>query len=326
MKEEKREFPEKSILFVQKYFFWAIVLVLVILSFLIIRSFIIALISAFILAYLGKPLQKKLSKHINRKISALICLLIIISAILIPVFFLIYSLISQIRTSLNTALNLKLNIPFLEQYVPSIKETALNILLDTIKTSLSHLPSIILSLFITLIATYYILSDWERITKKVEIIMPFKDKSRIRNEVSILTNNIVYGYLFIAIIEFIIAFLGFYLSGVKLFLLLPALIALFAFIPGLGPAVIWIPTSLYYFATQNYPTAIGVLITGLIISLIIETILLPKIVGGKSNIHPLIFLLGVLGGVPIFGIFGFIMGPLILVYTIKLIEESLHNS
>ena len=62
---------------------------------------------------------------------------------------------------------------------------------------------------------------------------------------------------------------------------------------------------------------------GLFLSIFIETYLLNHIVEEKAKINPIIRIIGVLGGVPLFGIFGFIIGPLILVYTIKILEEAI---
>ncbi len=236
-----------------------------------------------------------------------------------------YGLIDQINENIALAGAIKTNFTLLDSYFPNLRENILSILLSFVKSTIYQIPSLALSLVVMVMGTYYIIADWENLAKKIEIVVPFKDKKRIRKDVSALTDNIVYGYIFIAIIEFIIGAIGFYFSGVGLYLILPALMGILAFIPGLGPGAIWIPTAIYYFVAGDIPTAIGVLVTGLIISVLIETILLPRIIGKKSNIHPFIFLLGVIGGVPLFGVFGFIIGPLVLVYTMKLIEESLNR-
>jgi len=323
MKSSDGEFSSKTTVFVHKYFFWFAAALFIILSFFIIRNFIIALISSFVLAYLALPLHRKISKKIDKRLSAVICIFIIILSLLTPLFLILLNVITQINTSFDLSSGLDLNLPLVTEFFPTLKYDLLNILLNVLTSTLPQIPYLILSIAITVIGTYYLLIDWDSFTKKVEFITPFKDKKRIRSEVSTLTNNIIYGYVFIALVELIVGVLGFYISGVKLFLLLPAIMALLAFIPGLGPGIIWMPTAVYYLALGEYFTATGVIITGLIISIFVETFLLPKIVQKNSKIHPLIFLLGVLGGVPIFGIFGFIIGPLILVYTLKLIEESL---
>lgn len=325
---ESKKYIEQSL---KKYLFWVIVIILFILSIFIIKPFIIALISAFILSYLIRPIHEKFSLKFNKKLSAIICILLILIIIIIPTAILAGAIANQIKASqdfnFGSIINKISSLSFLNNInLDELKEKSLSVLLSLITSVLSYLPYLVLSMLITILGIYYMLINWEYLSNNLESFLPFRDKKRIRNEISNITKNIVYGYLLIALIEFAVAAFGFYISNVDAFLLLAMLIALFAFIPGIGPGVVWMPTSIYYFITNNYPTAIGVLITGLIISILIETFLLGKIVGKKAKIHPLIFLLGVLGGVPLFGIFGFIIGPLILIYSIKLIEEGLsHN-
>src|SRR3989338_2638069 len=70
---------------------------------------------------------------------------------------------------------------------------------------------------------------------------------------------------------------------------------------------------------------VGVIIVGLIISLVIEILLRNKLVGSSTGINPLVMLIGIIGGMTIFGLFGFIIGPLILVYTLKLIQQTVSH-
>ncbi len=313
------------------YIFWAIIAALIVLSFIILRPFFIALISGFILAFLCLPLYKLLSKKLSRSLSAIICILLILLVILIPLTIIITKIIQQASSSLDinsissqlidklSSLNIihSLNIDFL-----SIREKAIELFIGIFSNAITTLPNIILSFVISLLAVYYILVNWSFLTEKLTSLVPFKNKKHVASEIGYATKGIIYGYFLIALIEFAFSSLAFYIIGVKYFLLLGALIAILAFIPGLGPGVIYLPTTLYYVYIGNYLTALGVLITGVIIAILIETILFGRIVGKKAKIHPLIMLLGILGGVPLFGLFGFIIGPIVLVYTLKLIEEA----
>jgi predicted PurR-regulated permease PerM len=101
------------------------------------------------------------------------------------------------------------------------------------------------------------------------------------------------------------------------------LIFIVAFAPGIGPDLIWIPLALYYFAISQYITMWGVIAIGLILMIGIEFFFYNRFVGSKSRIHPFIMMIGVLGGIYVFGIFGFIIGPLVLVNSIKIIELSM---
>jgi predicted PurR-regulated permease PerM len=98
-------------------------------------------------------------------------------------------------------------------------------------------------------------------------------------------------------------------------------------IPFIGTGFVWIPVALIkiadgFVAGDNFTAlmGIGLLIYGTGVISVIDNILKPKLIGSKANINPLIILLGMLGGVTIFGIVGLIAGPLILALTVTLIE------
>lgn len=314
-----------------KYVFWAIIISLIFLSYLIIKPHIIAIISAIILAYLAKPLHKILCPKIGNSLSAFISILTITLIIILPLGAIIGGIINQANELLNLStfniifekissysLMQKLNIN-----LATLTEKVLTLTISFLSSSVSALPSIVLSLFIAIFGSYYILLNWDYLTLKMEKYLPFENKKRIREEISKITDTLIYGTILIALIEFTIAFNGFLISGVGPYLILPILIFFLAFIPGLGPTLVWLPLAIYYAFTSNYPTAIGVTITGLILNIPIDTILRAKLLGNKIKLNPLIMLIGILGGISLFGIFGFIIGPLILIYTIKLIEETL---
>ena len=320
---------EKDVQKINKYIFWAVITILVILSYLIIKSFIISLVSAFILAYLTKPVFNYISPALGKKISALFCIILVIMIIILPLVAIASGIINQAEQSLTTEL-IKSTFKKISSYpllqnlnldISDLTKSGIEIIISLLKTSALALPRIILSIIITLIAIYFILIDWDNLAVNLNKYLPFKDKEKVRKDISRVTNFLVYGTLLIGLIEFVIAAIGFFIVGVKSYLFLSALIFLFAFIPALGPAAVWAPLAIYYLLVQNYPTAIGIIIIGLILSILIDGLLKIKLLGHKTNINPLVMLLGILGGIPLFGIFGFIIGPLILVYTIELIEE-----
>ncbi len=311
-----------------KYSYIAIVVLFLAVSFFIIKPYIIALLSAFILAYLMRPVQLKLSKITSKKISALICTLLILILLLSPLVILVNKIISQadnfsnIKTISSSYLE-NINAIFVEKFNLNIN-SSINKLVSALAKLLAEaakqIPAIILSLFITLFGMYYVLIDWDKISSSIKKYLPFENKEGVSKEISQVTNKIIYGTLLLSLIEFAVAALGFYISGIKYFLLLPALIGLLVFVPG-GPALVWVPTLAIEIIQKNYLAAVGVLITGLIISVFIDTLLRIKISGKGTNINPLVFLVGILGGVSVFGIFGFVIGPLVLAYAIKLVKE-----
>ena len=307
---------------------------MIFLSYLILKSYFIALISAFILSYLLMPLYKRLNPKLGKTLSALICILVFLIILVIPLASIGKSLINQTTDSLksggfeslidkfsNLELIEKLNINLEE-----LTEKSITFILSLFTNALSYLPSILITLLIIIFGIYYILTNWNSLSSQLKKYIPFENKKKISKEIKETTKGLIYGTLLIAFIEFLIALLGFYISGVRFYFLLPAIMFFLAFIPALGPTIVWMPVAIYYLFTGNYLAFIGVLITGLILTILIDTILRAKIMGKQANINPFILLIGVLGGVSVFGIFGFIIGPLILVYTIKIIQEIVKSN
>ncbi|HIG52169.1 TPA: AI-2E family transporter [Candidatus Pacearchaeota archaeon] len=312
-----------------KYIPVGVIFLLILISFLMIRSFLIPLISAFILAYLLKPVYDKLKLSLPKEISAIICIFIVITLIFAPLIGLISGIVNQASGSLNSGILFSFLKKASETTVFQTLNLDLSLLMNktiefliSILTNITlHIPSFIITTVITSFGMYYLLIDWKPFTKKLIKYLPSTDKEALAKDISKITKNLIYGTLLVSLVEFIIALAGFWISGVQYFLLLPTIIAIFAFIPGLGPTIVWVPLFIIELIQQNYFTAIGVLITGLILSIGVDIIFRAKISGRGAKTHPLIILVGILGGISLFGIFGFIIGPLILSYAIEILEE-----
>jgi len=309
-----------------KYFFWGAVGVLVVLSYLILRPYFIALISAFILAYLVRPIHLRLSKKMSVRIAALLTILLVLIVIIVPIAVIIGGITQQAYKFLaqggleDVITNVALS--------PTVKGVDLDLLNQLSSFVISYftdivlsVPSFLVSLFIVLFGMYYILVDWEILAADLKKYIPFKEKEGMIRDISKVTNILVYGTFLMALLEFVIAAAGFYILGVKFYLLLAVVVFFFAFIPAIGPAIVWIPLLIYYIVVGEYGTAVGILVIGVILSVVVDAILRVKVLGKRSNINPLVMILGILGGISVFGVFGFIIGPLVLAYTLEIIQE-----
>tara|TARA_Y100000310_G_C20537164_1_gene741408 strand:- start:11 stop:985 length:975 start_codon:yes stop_codon:yes gene_type:complete len=306
-----------------------IVALLILVSFIIIKDYLISIITAFILAYLVLPFHKKLSKKIPIKFSAIISIALIMIIILIPLTGMVTGVITNSYELLDSnsfnnflqefsesKLIEKLGVDFQE-----IVNKSIQMLISLLTDLTTAIASAILALIIIVIAMYYFLVDWDNIVNSMIRYFPFKHKKKVSKDISKITKNLIYGAFIIALIEFTIASIGFKLAGIDSFFLLGIITGLFAFIPAVGPAIVWIPTLIVLILQQNILASVIVLIMGLIISVYIDTIFRAKITGEKTGIHPFIILIGIIGGVTVLGVAGFIIGPLILAYTIRLLED-----
>ncbi len=317
----------------KKYLSWAIITALIVLTFLTIKQFIIPLLSAFILAYLALPLYNKLNKKINSNLSAIICIFLIILIIIIPLILILGELLNQLslflqEDTVNNFLTQASEMPLLDQLsldLNKITQEVVSFSIQILKSTLKEIPSILISLIIITFGIFYSLKNWEILTKKLKQYIPYKDKDKIAKDISEATKNIIYGSIIIALIELVVALIGFYLIGIKFAFIFASLVFILSFIPGLGPTIVWTPLAIYYFIFGSIWQAMALIFLGAILSFGIDAILRGKIVGDKSNMNPLIMLIGILGGISMFGIFGFIIGPLILVYTIEILQEIIEN-
>ena len=134
-----------------------------------------------------------------------------------------------------------------------------------------------------------------------------------------ITSSVLYGQVVIGIIQGIIAGIGFFIFQVPNPLFLTLLAILAGVLPIIGTALIWLPVAIYLFIAGNTFSTIGVLFFG-VISSTVDNIIRPMIVSRKTSIHSSIVLIGMIGGIFMFGIMGLILGPLILSYLLIIIE------
>ena len=109
----------------------------------------------------------------------------------------------------------------------------------------------------------------------------------------------------------------------KLIFLFSVLATIAAVLPIIGPFLVWLPIVIYLLMSGNAFSAIGVLIFGIIASNI-DNVLRPLFISKMTRISSAVILVGMVGGLFLFGILGLILGPLILSYLL-IIFEVLRN-
>jgi predicted PurR-regulated permease PerM len=298
-----------------------ILAVVFIVSLLIIAPFISAILSAYVLAFLIFPFFKILNKSMNKTLSALLCIVIILGLIIIPLFFIVNQIINEtiiLSENINiTNITNGFSGPVQKEVIPILTSYISNFTGKLIHS----LPSVIITLLVTFFGVFYFLYDWENFNSFLYRKAPIENKKKFFEDVALTTKKITYGLLIVAAIEFAVAFIGFTISGIKFPLLLATIIGILAFTLVIDSSVVWVPVALIYLLVlHKTSSAIGVIITGLIIST--DMFFRPKIIGSVSKINPFLMLLGVLGGIALFGILGFIIGPIVLFFAIRLFKES----
>src|SRR3989344_1931342 len=315
---------------VKKYLIVAALLIIAYLAFLIIKPFIGALITSFTLAYLFYPVYKKISKMTNSEVfGAVITTAIITIIMLLQLIYIANALVSEslnlykqgiieeTTAKLSTYLQ---NDPTLASTINEALAKATIFIKQKATAFISNIPLRIIELIITIYATISCLIFGERLLNQAKKILPVKKKDELIKEIATTTHAIVYGLFVTAIIEFIIALIALKIIDSPVALLLGLTIGFLAFIPFLGPSLVWIPYAIIEFLNNDYTNVIILIILGLIL-FILEKILRAKIIGNYATTHPLIILIGTIGGIKLFGFIGLIAGPVILAAISTIIKE-----
>ena len=315
------------------YLFWTVVIGFILLSIFMVVPFIGAIISAYVLAFLVRPLFLKLQPRTGNTVAAFSCIIISIILIVGPAVLISLEIIHQLGDvskdqEIANVINAFVALPFLKSL--DINTVALNAWIvlainNLVDSTAMSIPSIVLGLVITLNGMFYLLCNWDELVSHLKRYLPFKNNDVIISKLGHTAGSIIHANVLISVLEAAVAFVGFSLAGVQATLILSALVFIAAFLPAIGPELVFGALALYYFSISQYATMLGVIITGIVVMVGIEFFFASRFVGSRSHIHPFIMLIGVLGGISVFGIFGFIIGPMLLVNTIKIIEEAMES-
>ncbi|MBS3152127.1 AI-2E family transporter [Candidatus Woesearchaeota archaeon] len=314
---------------VKKYLIVAILLIIAYLAYLIIKPFIAAILTSFVLAYLFFPVHKKLTKLSRSEIiSAAITTILVIVVTLLPTIYIANSLVKEslniYREGLIDETTKKLSESIKESTLTEIINTTLDKLITYSKQQaadfISKIPSKLFDLLITVYTTFAFLLLGKKFVNKTKLLLPVKKKDELISHLGNTTHAIVYGMFVTAIIEFILSLIAFKIIGTNAALLLAIIIGFLAFIPFLGPTVIWIPYAIIEILRNNTKSAIVLIILGIIL-FVIETFVKPHIIGDRSKLHPVIILVGTFGGIKLFGFIGLVIGPILLSSILVIIRE-----
>ena len=311
---------------------------LIVISFFLLKPILMALVIGIILAVIFAPAYDRLFSIIKlRNISSgIICILLILLIVLplwllVPIFieqsFQVFLLSQQIDfvSPLKTIFpSLFVSEAFSTQVgsvIQSFVTKATNSIVNSFAQLIINFPIIFLQFLVVFATFFFVLRDKEKIMEYVKSLMPFSRdvENRLIHSSKAITLSVIYGQVVVGIIQGLIVGLGFFIFNVPnpLFLMLLAILA--GMFPIIGTAIIWIPVIIFLFIAGSTFSAIGVAIFGMVSS-VIDNILKPIIVSRRTRMHPLLILIGMIGGLLLFGIFGIILGPLILAYVLILLE------
>ena len=193
----------------------------------------------------------------------------------------------------------------------------------------TFLGQMVLGTAIMIISLYFFLLDGPSMIESFKGLSPLEDahEEELVVEFGNVSRAVIVATLLSALAQGILGGIGYYFAGLESIFLLTLLTGCLAMVPFVGAAAVWIPCSLYlFFVDGDVTAAIGLAIYGAAIISMADNFIKPMVLHGTSNLHPLLALLSVLGGVTALGPIGILIGPMIVAFLqtlLKILQREL---
>jgi predicted PurR-regulated permease PerM len=138
-----------------------------------------------------------------------------------------------------------------------------------------------------------------------------------------ITRSLFFGYIMVALIQSVVAYVIFMIFGVRGALIMAMLTFICVFIPMIGGGLVWLPLGIVRILSGQVGNGIVFLIvSGFFISLL-DNVLRPMFLKDRIQLHPLIIFFAILGGVSVFGFNGLILGPMTVILFLTVLNMFL---
>jgi len=315
---------------------YGVLLLLIYLVFRISEPFLSALAWAAILVTFFYPMHKRLAKRLSPVQASVIStvavtVLLIAPAILVTTFF-VREAVSISRGVQHSIVEQHAPIiakswSWIAHHVPGIDPNAdifgtleqgiekqAGFLAERIGTILKNIAAFIFDLFVMIFAMFYFFRDAAKILGAVRSIMPFdaQHQDAMIIQVQELISASVITSLVVAAIQGALGGVGFALVGLPAPVFWGVLMAFFSLIPVVGSGLIFVPATLWLGFSGHWGRAIVLLAICAGVSTVLDNVLRPLMLGGRTELSGLVVFISVVGGVSLFGMLGLVLGPILV--------------
>jgi predicted PurR-regulated permease PerM len=323
---------------------------ILLLAFWVFRPFILVFSVAACVALLLAPVQKRLSAALGGRPALASATLVLVTTVLIllPVLSSLFVLVEQASRLLDwvraepllgpDALQrlwqelphrypgLRSWIVWLQAQVSPALEGGIaqvaggaNGLLQGILGRVTHA---VVDLGLFLLMLFFLLRDGGRLRAELRPISPFTEQQEklIFEHLESTIKGALQAVIVVPVVQGILAGIGFMLFGIPSPFVWGTAVILAATVPIAGSPLAWIPAVGYLFFRGQTGPGIGLAIFCLVIVSGSDNVVKPMLLRGTARIHPLLGFLSILGGVLAFGVFGFLIGPVVLSLVLSAIR------
>jgi predicted PurR-regulated permease PerM len=301
-----------------------------------------AVLWGVVAAILFQPLTAKLANALGgrKSLAAGIMLLALLALFIIPTILLGVSLVQEVSNIYERVRDGQIDIPHMLEQLRAAVPESLERLIDRygladfenlrrqfgagIANGLQGLAARLLSvgqgalsflaaLGVMLYLTFFLLRDGDRYGRLIRDAMPLRPhlRDRLVANFVIVVRATMKGTVVVAVAQGLVGGVIFSLLGIQGSLLWGVMMGFFSLLPAVGTGLVWVPMSAYLLATGHMWQGAILAFCGLFVIGMIDNILRPILVGRDTRMPDFVVLIATLAGLQIFGLNGFIVGPVI---------------
>ena len=326
-----------------------LLLLISILFFNLIKLFLVTILLAAVFTALFYPLYEKFLKVFrnSRGASAILCCLVLLLGLMVPVYI-VADLVSGEAVDLYKTAEPKIseiinkgdkgflgrikNSPILKQFhldtidwqssLQDIAKNMANIIGTVINKTFKGTFHVLTDLLITLFIMFYFFRDGDKLIHRIKYLSPLDDRHEevlMQRFVSV-SRATVKGTLLIGLVQGTLGGLTLWIFGVASPILWGAVMDILSIIPLVGGWLVLYPAAIIQLILGNTWQGIAIMIVAAVVISNVDTLLRPRLVGRDAGMHDLLIFFSTIGGISLFGIMGFIIGPVIAVFFLTILD------
>jgi predicted PurR-regulated permease PerM len=316
--------------------YYAIVILLGYLLYLIFAPFLVPLAWAAVIVVVTYPAYEWAARRWNPTIAALLTTIAVTAILIVPIVFLMIAFVKQgmsavqtLNTKISTGTSMtwldhmwtriqahlpQMNLGSFDESIHSYIDQGVSSLAARIGTILKHTAGFFFDAGLTILAMFYLYRDGDSMMGRVREILPFQPAHRDRMLLSV--HELIYASVISSLAAGVVhAFLGgvaFEVAGVNSPIFWGVLMGLCSFIPVIGSVLVWGPLAIGLMFAGHWKSGIFLVIACAVIIGMVDNFIRPWLISGRSKMGGLVILIAVLGGISVFGMLGVVLGPIVV--------------
>jgi len=329
--------------------FLGLVILVTIAFVLVIGVFLEPVFWAIVLVILFKPVHERIVKALGgrRSLASVVSLLAVTLLVIVPLIGVGAAVTAEATTLYRRIASGEIDVTAplhaMEQWLPRASELLADfqIDLDRVREGLSN-AAVTVSQFVasqaivvgqsalnllvlfalTLYLLFFFFRDGDRIIEALIRAMPLGDprERRLFSRFAQVARAMVKGTVVVGIVQGTMGGLAFWILGLSAPVLWGGVMTVLSLLPAVGSPLVWVPAAIYLLVMGEVVRGIILIVAGSVIIGTIDNVLRPLLVGRDTHMPDYLILLSMLGGIVLFGLSGFVIGPVIAALFITVWE------